>query len=103
MKARIYLPARSAMTSGERNTRKWTLEFAPAGPRGIDPLMGWTSSADMNSQVRLRFDTKAAAIEYAERRGIPYIVEAPEPRAPNLRPRGYGGNYAHDRRGTWTH
>ena len=103
MRARIYLPARSAMTSGEANTRKWTLEFFPEEPRAIDPLMGWTSSADMNSQVRLRFETREAAVEYAERHGIPYVLEEPKPRGHNVRPRGYGGNYAHDRRITWTH
>jgi NADH dehydrogenase len=103
MRARIFQPARSAMTSGQGNTRRWTLEFAPEQPRSIEPLMGWTSSADMNSQVRLHFETKEAAVEYAERHGIPYIVEEPNRRAPNIRPRGYGGNFAHDRRTLWTH
>ncbi|HET7408885.1 MAG TPA: ETC complex I subunit [Paracoccaceae bacterium] len=103
MRARIYLPARSAMTSGEANTRKWVLEFFAEEPRSVDPLMGWTSSGDMNSQVRLRFESKEAAIEYAERNGMAYVVEAPRRRGYNVRPRGYGGNYAHDRRSTWTH
>ena len=31
--------------------------------------MGWTSSADMKQQLRLRFDTKEAAVAYAEREG----------------------------------
>ena len=103
MRARIFQPARSAMTSGQGNARRWTLEYAPELPRSVEPLMGWTSSADMNSQVRLRFATKEAAIEYAERQGIPYVVEEAKPREPNVRPRGYGGNFAHDRRTTWTH
>lgn len=103
MKARIYLPARSAMTSGERNARRWVLEFSMQLPREIDPLMGWTSSADTDQQVRLRFDTKEEAIEYAERRGIPYAIEEAQKRKPNIRPRGYGGNFAHDRRNAWTH
>ena len=103
MRARIYLPARSAMTSGQANTRKWTLEFIAEQPRTIDPLMGWTSSADTNQQVRLRFDSKEAAIDYATRHGIAYTVEEPKPRTPNIRPRGYGGNFAHDRRTVWTH
>jgi len=103
VRARIYLPARSAMTSGQANTRKWTLEFIADQPRTIDPLMGWTSSADTNQQVRLRFDSKTAAIDYAERHRIAYTVEEPTPRKQNVRPRGYGGNFAHDRRTTWTH
>ena len=103
MRARIFQPARSAMTSGQGNTRRWTLEYVPELPRSIEPLMGWTSSADMNSQVRLHFSSKEAAIEYAEKNGIPYLVEPLKRRQPNVRPRGYGGNFAHDRRTTWTH
>lgn len=103
MRARIYLPAKSAMTSGQANTRMWTLEFVPELPRTVDPLMGWTSSADTNQQVRLRFDTKEAAVDYAQRHGIAYTIEEPKPRRPNVRPRGYGGNFAHDRRTQWTH
>ena len=45
MRARIYRPARNAMTSGMAKTRKWVLEYAPASAREVDPLMGWTSSA----------------------------------------------------------
>ena len=103
MRARIYLPARSAMTSGQANTRKWTLEFMPELPRAIDPLMGWTSSADTNQQIRLTFDSKEAAIDYAERHGITYTVEQPKPRKPNVRPRGYGENFSTERRTSWTH
>ena len=103
MLARIYQPAKSAMTSGQGNTKSWVLEYAPSEARSIDPLMGWTSSGDMDSQVRLRFETKEAAVEYAERNAIPYQIEEPKKRRPNVRPRGYGGNFAHDRRGAWTH
>lgn len=103
MHAQIYRPARSAMTSGTRNTEQWLLEFTPETPKTVDPLMGWTGSLDTNRQVRLRFDTKEAAIAYAERHGIPYTVDEPKLRKPNIRPHGYGGNFAHDRRGAWTH
>lgn len=103
MTARIYQPARSAMTSGEGNTRRWVLEFFAEEPRDVDPLMGWTSSGDMNSQVRLRFASKEAAMDYARRHGIAFVVEDPQRRAHNVRPRGYGGNYSSDRRATWTH
>jgi hypothetical protein len=103
MHARIYQPAKSAMTSGMGNSREWVLEYAPAEARRIDPLMGWTGSGDMNRQVRLRFYTREAAIEYAERHGLAYTVEAAKPRRPTVRPLGYGGNFAHNRRGAWTH
>ncbi len=103
MRARIYQPARNAMQSGTAKTRSWVLEFAPASAREIDPLMGWTSSADTQSQVRLRFDSKEAALAYAREQGIEAVVAEPKARKPNIRPRGYGENFAPDRKGTWTH
>ncbi|MDG4647989.1 ETC complex I subunit [Roseibacterium sp. SDUM158017] len=103
MRARIYRPAKSAMSSGMAKTREWVLEFASESPRQIDPLMGWTSSSDMNSQVRLHFDTLEAAKDYAADHGIDAVVVQPKTRKPNIRPRGYGENFATNRRGQWTH
>ena len=103
MRARIYQPARNAMQSGTAKTKNWVLEFAPESARNVDPLMGWTSSDDMNSQVRLRFDSKDAAVDYAKSRGIEAVVTEPKKRKPNIRSRGYGENFATDRRGAWTH
>ena len=53
----------------------WVLEFEPAAPRQIDLLMGWTSSSDMTSQVRLTFATSEEAIAYAGKNGLSYRVE----------------------------
>ena len=103
MRARIYRPARTATQSGTARTRDWVLEFSPEAPREVDPLMGWTSSGDMNSQVRLQFETCEAAEAYARENGIDHVVLKPKKRRPNLRPRGYGENFATDRRGAWTH
>ncbi|AHM02908.1 NADH-ubiquinone oxidoreductase family protein [Roseibacterium elongatum DSM 19469] len=103
MRARIYRPAKSAMSSGMAKTQEWVLEFTRDSARQIDPLMGWTSSSDMNSQVRLRFDTLEAARDYAEEHEIDAIVVQPKPRKPNIRPGGYGDNFATNRRTVWTH
>jgi NADH dehydrogenase len=103
MRARIYQPARTAMSSGTAKTHHWVLEFAPESPREVDPLMGWTSSSDMNSQVHLQFDTRESALQYAREHGIEALVFEPKTRKPNIRPRGYGENFATDRRGAWTH
>lgn len=103
MQARIYRPSKSATQSGRANTRHWVLEFAPESARGIDPLMGWTSSDDNRRQVRLRFDTRDEAESYAREHGIDAVVIAPHDRRPNIRPRGYGENFATRRRGAWTH
>ena len=103
MRVRIYQPARNAMQSGNARSTGWVLEFPPADPREIDPLMGWTSSDDTQSQVRLRFDTRKQAEDYAKERGLDFVVQEPHKRAPNIRARGYGENFATDRRMPWTH
>ena len=103
MLARIYQPARNAMQSGVGKTHQWVLEFAPAAARKIDPLMGWTSSSDMNSQVRLKFDSQRAAQDYADEHGIQYHIAKAHKRKAVVRPGGYGENFATNRRGVWTH
>jgi ETC complex I subunit conserved region len=103
MRARIYQPARTAMQSGTAKARGWILEFAPATSREVDPLMGWTSSDDTQSQVRIGFESREAAEAYANEKGIAYDVTEPKPRKPLIRPRGYGENFATDRKGAWTH
>lgn len=103
MPARIYQPARTAMQSGTAKTRTWLLEFTPSSARDIDPLMGWTGSDDTQTQVRLRFETREAAEAYAREKGIEFTVTEPHKRKPNIRPRGYGENFATDRRVPWTH
>jgi hypothetical protein len=101
MKARIYRPAKTAMSSGRANTRRWVLEYEPQQPRSIDPLMGYTSSGDMLQQVRLAFPTKEDAVAFAERHDIPYRVFEPK----ELRPRAisYAENFRRDRAHPWTH
>ena len=103
MPARIYCPAKTAMSSGTAKTKDWVLEYAPETAREVDPLMGWTSSDDTQAQVRIRFSTKAAAVDYARENGIEAVVTEPQTRKPNIRARGYGENFATDRRGAWTH
>lgn len=103
MRARIYQPAKTAMQSGTAKTTGWVLEFAPVSPREIDPLMGWTSSDDMESQIHLRFDTREAAEAYAQSKGLAYDVAERSARKPVIRQRGYGENFATDRKGVWTH
>lgn len=103
MRARIYQPTRNAMTSGQARTKRWVLEYAPDEARELDPLMGWTSSGDTQAQVRIRFASKAAALAYARENGIEATVSEPHKRKPNVRPLGYGENFAPRRRSAWTH
>jgi hypothetical protein len=101
MIARIYKPARTAMQSGTAKTKEWVLDYEPAQPRAVEPLMGWTSSGDMRQQLRLAFETKEEAIAYCERNGIAYqVFETP----PSKRQRiSYADNFAYTRRTPWTH
>lgn len=101
MLARIYRPAKTAMQSGKAKSHDWRLEFEPASARTIDPLMGWTSSTDMNGQVRLSFESKEEAIEYAERHGIAFRLH--EPNDPPVIIKAYADNFATNRKQSWTH
>jgi hypothetical protein len=101
MSARIFSPAKTAMQSGKAKTGYWVLEFDPALPRKIDPLMGYTSSSDMKSQIRLSFDTREEAVAYAEKQAIAYRVE--EPKEAKRRQISYSDNFRYDRRTPWTH
>src|SRR5438045_4895110 len=100
MTARIYKPARTAMQSGQAKTKSWVLDYEPEEPRVVESLMGWTSSGDMKSQLRLHFTTKEEAIAYCEREGIPYQVS--EAKAVARQGASYADNFAFTRRGAWT-
>ena len=89
------------MQSGRANTKRWVLEFEPEQPRTIEPLMGWTSSADMRSQILLEFNSREEAIAYAEKNQIPYQVF--EAQAASARPKSYSDNFRFDRKVPWTH
>jgi NADH dehydrogenase ubiquinone Fe-S protein 4 len=103
MRARIYRPARNAMQSGQAKTHDWVLEFQPSEAKTRDPLMGWIGSGDMlATEVRLSFETRDAAIAYAERQGLAFDVEIP-PAAHPRKPKAYADNFRFDRRENWSH
>ena len=91
MSARIYRPAKSAMSSGQAKTRSWVLEFSHDTARRVDPLMGWTGSADMNRQVQLKFDSKEDAITYASKMGLDFEVKSEHKRKRNIQ--SYADNF----------
>ncbi|MEO3998730.1 ETC complex I subunit [Mesorhizobium sp. CAU 1732] len=101
MSARIYSPAKTAMQSGKAKTGHWVLEFDPEQPRTIDPLMGYTSSGDMKSQIRLTFNSLEEATAYAEKNGVAYRVI--EPQEARRRQISYAENFRYDRKVPWTH
>jgi len=101
MTARIYQPAKTAMQSGRAKTHRWVLDFEPESVRGIEPLMGWTSSADMNGQVRMYFDSREDAEAFAKKHEIPYTIVEPAIRKPKSH--SYSDNFKYNRVGSWTH
>jgi hypothetical protein len=101
MTARIYKPSRSAMQSGKGKSQDWMLEFEQATPRAADPLMGWTSSGDTSTQVRLKFATREEAESYAQRKGITYTVQTDAP--VKQQKKSYSDNFKFGRTENWTH
>ena len=89
-KAKIYKPTKTAMQSGKRKTKKWLLEFDTLNT-GIDPLMGWESSKDTMSEVKLVFTTKEQAENYAKRNNINYYII--EPKKSNIIKKSYTDNF----------
>ena len=65
------------MQAGARNTKNWLLEFDTLNT-GVNPLMGWVSSKDTMSEVKLKFSTKNQAINYAKKNNIDYYIIEPQ-------------------------
>ena len=75
-KALIYKPSKTAMQSGIKKYEKWIIEFLTDQP-GVNPLMGWESSTDTYSEIKLEFSSKDLAIEYAKKNKIDFeIIES---------------------------
>ena len=71
--AKIYKPSKTAMQSGGGKTNKWIVEYVTKNT-GINPLMGWESSTDTLSELKLEFPSKELAIEYAKKNKIKFEV-----------------------------
>ena len=78
------------MQSGIKKFDKWIIEFITEKP-GINPLMGWESSTDTNSEIRLEFSSKELAIEYAKKNKINF--ELIEPKVRKIVKKSYADNF----------
>jgi hypothetical protein len=78
-KALIYIPNKSPMQSGTAKDNIWILEFKTNDPTK-NPLMGWESSSDTLSELRLEFSSKELAINYAKKKKINFDVIEPKKR-----------------------
>ena len=89
-KAKIYIPNKNPMQSGTGKTDKWILEFETKDPTN-NPLMGWESSSDTYTELKLEFSTKELAINYAKKNKIDF--EIIEPRARKVVKKSYADNF----------
>ena len=89
-KAIIYIPNKSPMQSGLAKINKWILEFKTKDPT-TNPLMGWESSSDTLSEVKLEFSSKELAIKYAKKMKIDY--EIIEQKKRKLIKKSYANNF----------
>jgi hypothetical protein len=89
-KAKIYIPNKNPMQSGLGKTAKWILEFETNDPTE-NPLMGWESSDDTFTELKLEFSSKELAIEYAKKNKID--AEIIEPRKRKTVKKSYADNF----------
>ena len=79
-KAKIYIPVKTATQSGRRKQKTWLLEFETKDPH-TNSLMGWESSNDTLKEIKLKFNSKDKAIDYALANNIEFSVVEPKPKA----------------------
>ena len=101
MTIKIYKPSKTAMQSGYGKTKQWLAEYKSEVTTTKDALMGWTSSSDTRSQIKLFFNTKEQAIEWAKKNNYQFYVEEPQKR--KIKPKAYALNFDINRKEPWTH
>jgi hypothetical protein len=89
-KAKIYIPNKNPMQSGMGKIDKWILEYQTKDPTN-NPLMGWESSSDTYSEIKLEFSSKELAINYAKKKKI--IFELIEPKKRKTVKKSYADNF----------
>ena len=89
-KVKIYKPTKNAMQSGLAKNDKWVIEYIAKKP-GTNPLMGWESSTDTLSELKLEFSSKESAIDYAKKNKI--IYEVIEPKQRKILKKSYADNF----------
>ena len=89
-KAKIYIPNKNPMQSGLSKSNKWVLEFKTDDPTK-NPLMGWESSSDTYTELKLEFSSKELAINYAKKKKIDF--EVIEPRKRKTVKKSYADNF----------
>ncbi|XP_047536002.1 NADH dehydrogenase [ubiquinone] iron-sulfur protein 4, mitochondrial [Vanessa atalanta] len=95
-RVRIYQQPKNAMQSGTSNIHHWEMEF-DTRQRWENPLMGWTSTGDPLSNMKIQFATPDEAIEHCEKNGLIWYLDVPKVQK-ELKPKNYGLNFSWNRR-----
>ena len=101
MTIKIYKPSKTAMQSALGKTKKWLAEYISNEDKIKDNLMGWNSSSDTKSQIKVFFDSKEQAIEWAKNNNYQYFVD--EPKVRKVKIKSYASNFDINRKESWTH
>jgi hypothetical protein len=89
MTAIIFKPTKNAMQSGPGHDN-WILEYQ-LEEKFIEPLMGWTGSTNTKEQFRLKFVSREAALAYAAKHNIDYVIDDPKEKL--YKPKSYAQNF----------
>uniref|UniRef100_J3JW97 NADH dehydrogenase [ubiquinone] iron-sulfur protein 4, mitochondrial n=1 Tax=Dendroctonus ponderosae TaxID=77166 RepID=J3JW97_DENPD len=95
-KVRIYEPPKNCMQSGTNNIGHWEMDF-DAKERWENPLMGWCSTGDPLSNLKVQFATKEEAVEYCEKNGWDWYIQSSKLDRP-FKPKSYAVNFAWNKR-----
>ena len=101
MTIKIYKPSKTAMQSGQGKSKKWLAEYISNIDNKKDLLMGWNSSQDTKSQIKLFFDTKEQAVTWAKKNNFQYFIE--DSKIKKIKPKSYSSNFEFNRKEPWTH
>jgi len=101
MTIKIYIPSKTSMQSGHGKSKKWLAEYISDVEKVKDTLMGWNSSLDTKSQIRVFFETKEQAINWAIKNNYQYYVQ--ESQFPKIKPKNYASNFDINKKEPWTH
>ncbi|XP_025409783.1 NADH dehydrogenase [ubiquinone] iron-sulfur protein 4, mitochondrial [Sipha flava] len=86
---------KNVMQSGTDNIHNWIMEFDNR-QRWENPLMGWTSTGDPLSNMKIEFGEKAEAINFCEKNGWKWFVEAEHKTKPRVK--SYAINFSWNKR-----
>ncbi|CAH1961516.1 unnamed protein product [Acanthoscelides obtectus] len=95
-RVRIYEPPKNCMQSGTNNIGHWEMDFDNR-ERWENPLMGWTSTGDPLSNLKVQFTSKEEAIEFCEKNGWKYYIQESKLEK-KFKPKSYGINFSWNKR-----